>query len=524
MKQLLLFIVLISALNLSAQDTTYTIVYENAEFNSTKQITSAVALDGGLITTSNLIGQTGDVTLLRTHPDGSILWEKRYSGYASPEGIFINDIIATFDTCYIASGILMDNGANYYPFCMKVDDTGTVVWVKSFDFATPISGNYDVLIDQNPYVYETKDSSILMAWHHSTYASSGTVPDHLCISKIASDGNLLFENSIEVDSTFYVSDVVENYDESIFVLGNTDIQNGSGYVVHLTDSGLFDWAKRYDDVELDEIIVDSSGFAISWMDWDQQESGIMKMSSGGINTKRIGFNHWTYDVSTSFDRRDNGNYLFSKRGDNYGGGLFFEVNDTLELVSSHAIMMVIQTVRSIPNYGMYAIGYGPIYGVKTVENEIGVVRFDSLLGVDDAWCSWIESINLDQYPIINGQTVYFANADSISTTLGTIDEHFTSSDSHMGCVTFWGSVSEIPGTWNETVSPNPSSGQFTINWNEYRDSELVVYNALGSKVYQARAKNSFVEIDLQSENDGVYYYQLTDSNGSQSKGKLVLMK
>lgn len=524
MKQLLLFAALFSTLSLSAQDTLFTNVYENNDFGSTKPVTATVTSDGGLITVSKIIGFNGDVVFLSIQSDGSILWEKRYTG-TTAQGLFVNDLITASDSSYIASGLIMNNGGNFFPFCMKVDETGTVLWSKSFDFATPIAGNYDILLEANPYVYEAADSSILMAWHHSTYMSSGTMPDHLCVAKLTSNGDLVWENSMAVDSTFYVSDIVENFDQSIFVLGNTNddqTQTGSAYIVHLTDVGLFDWAKRFDGIELDEIITDSLGFATSWMNWNQQESGLMRFNSLGVNTRRVGSVQWVYESTPSFDKRENGHYFFSQRGDNFSGGIFFEVSQSLDLIRAEKALMIIQTIRSIPNYGMYAVGYGPIYGVKTTDNEIGVLRFDSLMNTN-GWCSWPEITTLDEYPVIDGQAVNFVSGDAISLTPIVIQEFLTSSTATEGCVTYFGSVSEIQGSWNETVSPNPSSGAFTIDWSEYREAEIVVYNSVGQAIYRTSVNHSLVVVDLSKEVEGVYFYQLTDSDGKQSSGKLVVM-
>ncbi|MFK7786009.1 MAG: T9SS type A sorting domain-containing protein [Crocinitomicaceae bacterium] len=520
MKRLLFVLILGLTFHICAQDTTFSKIYENTQFSDVQPVTAAVALDGGLVTVSKNLAE-GNVILLRTSPNGMYSWEKSFDGPSSPNGLFINDIAATSDTCYLLSGLVFGTGSEYFPICMKVNDQGDFLWMKNFDFNTPTTGNYDKITDANPYVCEASDSSILMAWHHSPSISS--TPDQLCVSKISLDGNLMWTNSFVVDSTFYVADIVENHDQSISVLGNTDYQYGSGYVVHLSDSGTFDWAKLYQDVVFDEIIEDSNGFAVSWMNLNEQSTGVMKFDALGTNIKRINHSGWNSEVFPSFTQRDNGNYVFTQRGDNFGGGLLFELNDNLDFVGSKTMYLVVQSVRNIPNYGSYAVGYGPMYGVKTAFSEVAVIRFDSLMN-DNQLCTWPDPYAILNDSTIVGESTSFSIGDSISEFQTSMNSGFTSSVVNDDCVTFFGSVDEIEGTWNETVSPNPSFGEFTIEWEGYRDTEVIIYNAIGMEILRSKAKDSFITFNLEEEKSGIYHYRLVDADGKWSNGRFVLSK
>ncbi len=526
MKRLLSSLFCLIAISSSySQDYQYSKTYDRSDFDEARPITSEVTLDQGLITISNSLtsGQDGGI-ILRINSDGGIAWEKKYYGPSANEGLYFNDVIATYDSSYIVTGQILDSiSSNYYPFCMKINDQGDTLWTKTFDFSTQLNGNFGTFLSLNTQANETSDSSILMTWQHSSFEDFPSNPDHLCVSKLTSSGNLLWSNSLLVDSTFLATEIVEAQDQSIYVIGNTTNLVGSGYVVHLSEMGSFDWAKKYDEILFREIITDSSGFAVSYINSQLQNSGIMKFDSMGVNTKRIECSSWVYVKEPSFNRRSNGNYLLAQRGDNYGGGSFFEVDDTLALVGSYSISMILQSVRCIPNYGVYLVGYGPLYGIKSDYNQIGITRLDSLMGGGLLWsCSWPESYTVSVSNTVTDQAVFFTSADSITQFNLPITNSPVTSVVEDGCVTFLGSVDENEGTWNEIVSPNPSTGKFTVSWDTFREAELIVYNSIGMVVLRSKTKNSFVEIDLQTEQTGLYHYRLVDTEGSQSSGMLMV--
>jgi hypothetical protein len=118
----------------------------------------------------------------------------------------------------------------------------------------------------------------------------------------------------------------------------------------------------------------------------------------------------------------------------------------------------------------------------------------------------------------------FSISDSITSSHFPIQYQDVDFVSESECVAFLGSLDENEGTWNEVVSPNPSTGEFNISLGAYRDAEVIIYNSIGTEIYRTSVKNSFVEFDLNSEADGLFYYQLLDQNGSQSSGKLMVLK
>jgi hypothetical protein len=252
---------------------------------------------------------------------------------------------------------------------------------------------------------------------------------------------------------------------------------------------------------------------------------MLKVDMNGNFIKRVKFNTGVDSYKgLSTVQRSNGN-LVSTTADiafEFSHG-YYEITDNLDYVSAYEAWMIMNEVVSIQNKGVYAIGFGPTYGIKAGYVEMGVIRMDSSMTSNGFCVSPVvgeviieDSLQWDNGVFVDSDSLSFYQPDLIYT-----DVDFIADD---GCVTFLGSVDEIEGSWNETVSPNPSTGEFTISWGDYRDADVVIYNSMGQEVLRSSAKHSFIKFGLQGEQDGIYHYRLVDENGSQSNGKLILMK
>ncbi|MEX2437923.1 MAG: zinc-dependent metalloprotease [Candidatus Babeliales bacterium] len=81
-------------------------------------------------------------------------------------------------------------------------------------------------------------------------------------------------------------------------------------------------------------------------------------------------------------------------------------------------------------------------------------------------------------------------------------------------------VNENYSQFNFLISPNPSSGKFTIN----AKGEVSIYNLLGEKVYSQKtdaSRSLSMTVDLSSQPKGVYFVHLSTENGTVTK-KLVI--
>lgn len=92
-------------------------------------------------------------------------------------------------------------------------------------------------------------------------------------------------------------------------------------------------------------------------------------------------------------------------------------------------------------------------------------------------------------------------------------------------------VNEVSAT-NSTISvyPNPSSGKFTLSCHFEQSEEslpiIEVYNLLGEKVIAETLRSTQGDntIDLSSQPNGIYFYQVTYSGKLVSSGKIIIAK
>lgn len=75
-----------------------------------------------------------------------------------------------------------------------------------------------------------------------------------------------------------------------------------------------------------------------------------------------------------------------------------------------------------------------------------------------------------------------------------------------------------------TIYPNPSEGKIQVISPPQAGSVIgiEIYNLLGEVIYQSASINPQSAIDLSGQSKGMYFYKVTDENGTSSAGKLIL--
>jgi len=78
---------------------------------------------------------------------------------------------------------------------------------------------------------------------------------------------------------------------------------------------------------------------------------------------------------------------------------------------------------------------------------------------------------------------------------------------------------------NVNVYPNPTNGQFIISCATDQPVEIEIYNALGERVYQSAIDpQTESPIDISSQPDGLYFYQVNNRDRIVATGKIVVQK
>lgn len=74
-----------------------------------------------------------------------------------------------------------------------------------------------------------------------------------------------------------------------------------------------------------------------------------------------------------------------------------------------------------------------------------------------------------------------------------------------------------------SISPNPSSGKFTVTSSTQKNSLLEIYSPLGEKILEQIITSSETEINLTDNPSGIYFVRLKTDDGTVTR-KIVLSK
>ncbi|MBL7867643.1 MAG: T9SS type A sorting domain-containing protein [Flavobacterium lindanitolerans] len=129
--------------------------------------------------------------------------------------------------------------------------------------------------------------------------------------------------------------------------------------------------------------------------------------------------------------------------------------------------------------------------------------------------------------IVSGSFSHYNNISA--TNITRIAPEIPGSQARGNGLQLWNTEKEIGNNVQTTIGeisiyPNPSSGIFSVDLTQSKEpyTTIMVYNALGQKVYQTNSvPESVNEIDLSNLPDGYYYAQIT---GGKSSVQKVLIK
>ena len=86
-------------------------------------------------------------------------------------------------------------------------------------------------------------------------------------------------------------------------------------------------------------------------------------------------------------------------------------------------------------------------------------------------------------------------------------------------------INEIARENTFSIYPNPTSGKFRIEMNEFyplKNSKMEIYNSVGALVTNNRIAGSTIDVDITSYPKGVYFIKITD--GQQMQTKRIIIK
>jgi hypothetical protein len=200
----------------------------------------------------------GDYWVIKLNANGVKQWSNYYGGSFTDTAY---DAIQTEDDGYIIIGssdsddVDISNPRGSYDFCViKISDTGTLVWEKSFGGSE---------IDEAHAISKTADGNYLIVG--DTRSSDLDISQNngaadLWVMKITPDGTLLWEKTLGGSSFDVGRSISKTQDNGFLISGSSRSTNGNltsnkgqndAWVVKINSSGNLEWQKTIGGSEVD---------------------------------------------------------------------------------------------------------------------------------------------------------------------------------------------------------------------------------------------------------------------------------
>ena len=353
-----------------------------------------------------------DYYLVKTAPDGSVIWEKTYGGTADDAG---RDVVVTADGGYamIGSSASAGTAGNYDGWLVKTDSAGVQLW-DMFYGGTGIEYPYRLtLASDDGFILPMQSTSFGNGFEWYTVRTD-------------SDGNVLWDRVYGTAGTDYAYEAAEGADSGVVVVGTivTAIDDAQLTVVKYDKDGNFLWAKHPSpnpgDRPLGIKATSDGGFVITGYtsNFDRGEQMLL------LKIDADGDLQWTRDF----------------------GGAGNEVAQHIALTSDGGYLLT-----------------GLTDGFNTPNMDLYVVKTDSL---GQPPCPPVVTVVTDLSETCEGETVLFKNVTITSSTPEWIVDgvsqantwnyvhHFAISGSYLVELVICGDTAAIP----MTVHPLPDPG------------------------------------------------------------------
>ena len=310
----------------------------------------AQSMDGAIANKSN---ESFDYWLLKYDQNDMLQWQKTYGGSDDDRG---NDIIQTSDGGYAITGfsksndgdVSENNGAHDF-WVSKLDDSGNIIWNKSFGFLGADIGTSIIQSNDGGYLLTgVLDVSASNGEGNSknTKSSASTIHaggDYWAI-KIDPSGEKQWSRYYGGTFTDAPYDAIQTEDKGYIIVGSSDsadvdIKDNNGtydfWVVKISETGTLLWEKSYGGIQTDEargisksndgnyIIVGDSRSNDNDVSFNNggADLWVIKISPMGdlIWEKTYGGN--SFDVARSISKTQNGDFIISGSSRSINGNL-----------------------------------------------------------------------------------------------------------------------------------------------------------------------------------------------------------
>jgi len=483
------------------------------------------ATDGGYIIVGSSSSNDGDVTghhggssandywIVKLDSLGNKQWQKSLGGTDDDYATFVQQ---TTDGGYIIAGVsnsndgdVTGNHGNYDYWIVKLDNTGTILWQKSF------GGSSD---DFAAYIQQTSDGGYIIGGisnsndgdvttHHNTTATAD-----YWIVKLNSSGVIQWQKSLGGTDDDYATFVQQTTDGGYIVSGssfsntNGDVTGNHGnssstdyWIVKLDINGIIQWQKSLGGTNSD------------WANSIQQttDGGYIitgeSISTDGDITNHIGdYDYWVVKLD------GNGIIQWQKSL----GGIYWDKASSIQQTSDGGYIIA---GFSYSNNGDVSGHWGstfiPDYWIVKI-NSIGTLQWQKSLGGTDLDMAYSIQQTSDGGYIIAG---YSESNDGNVTFNNGLSDYWIVKLSATTTGVEENSIQNLI-----SVYPNPNTGTFIIKTK--CASTYSIINELGQTIQQVELNSSNnYSMNIENLSNGIYFI-VGYNNNNITRQKVVVTK
>ncbi len=272
--------------------------------------------DAGLIitgVTSTFEPYYNELYLIRTDPDGNLIWEKAIGGEEEEIGYAVFE---SMDSCFVAAGVRGFSDPVVY--LVKTDRNGEVLWEQTLAGGTGRAA------------LETTDGGIIIAGHTGNWGGGDR---DILIIKTDRDGTQEWLRTFPCDGDNRAYAIAETADGGFIISGYNDVGSGVGrddiYLLKVDGNGnqLWDYehGESNDDRGYSVIQTDDGGFAVCGetysFDVDHSDVYVVKTDQYGRLQWEKTFGGYHFDGGTCLIEAANGDLVATGTTMSYGAGL-----------------------------------------------------------------------------------------------------------------------------------------------------------------------------------------------------------
>ena len=455
---------------------------------------------------------------------GVIVWAKKM-GFGNNETF--NSIAQTSDSCFIVAGKIYDLGAaSLDVHILKVDQNGNILFDKTIH-----ENNHQEAFS----VRQTFDGGYILVG-----MEGGSNPNFKIIAiKFDSFGDVEWYKTYQWGNQANIAYSVKQTPDSGFAfigyIENYPPYDGNGFLCKTDRFGNVEWVNKYNTISPTTFL--GNDIAIL-------PDGIISYSSTSseyalIKTDFNGNNMWMETTGSIFSTPPCINCPSPKIKLLSNGNLVFATASTI-MNSQSSIVNIdssgnfnwaqycynsVNDVLEADDHGLFFLGNGPIYGVRTTTittPHVGIIKTDSL-GNADICTDPISSMSFTSGNLSSSPISFVTSSRSVNSATISVLTNSINLTEQASCVDFTGDVKNISNR-NLNLFPNPSTSYIEIDLSKFNGkAEVNITDLLGQSLLKQNFNNSQDAHTILNHHllPGIYLVAISNDE-IQMSGKLIV--